>query len=114
MNGRIEGPLPEIVTTDWFVTETLTLEQVTVSANSDYEADVSIAKKPGYRLIGIVGFDLGRVSGTRYHYFQLYRLEFTVGDGDTDTITIGLRSNYSSSGKPEMIYKLLYIREDWT
>ena len=115
MNGRVNGPLPEIVTTDWFVTDKYEETQTNIGANSDYEADITIPKKEGYRLFGIGGFDLGRTSGTRYFYFKLYRAAITVGDGETDTISIGMRNDYTSSGAAHaIILKLIYIREDWT
>lgn len=114
MNGYVNGPLPAIDTTDWFVTDTYTGTKTSISANSDYEANISIPKKPGYRLIGIGGFELGHESGTRYFYFTAYRMEIAVGSGDTDTITIGLRNDYSSSGAyHEIVLKLIYIREVW-
>lgn len=114
MNGKMIGPLPAIDTTDWFVSDGFSNTKTNISANSNYEADLSVPKKTGYRLIGIGGFELGHESGTRFYYFQLYRADIEIGSS-ADTIHIGLRNNYTSSGAAhEIILKLIYIREDWT
>lgn len=114
MNGKREGSLPVIDTTNWFVSDTFSNTKTTISSNSNYEADLVVPKKTGYRLIGIGGFELGHESGTRYFYFTMYRAAIEIGSTE-DTIHVGLRNSYSSSGAAhEIIFKLIYIREDWT
>ena len=113
MIGKVNGPLPELDLTDWFVTDTFTNDQLSISASSSYEADLSIPKKTGYRLFAVGGYDCGNESGTRFAYFQLYRYDITIGSGDMDTISVGLRNNYTSSGaKHEITLQLIYIREE--
>lgn len=113
MNGKMNGPLRELDLTDWFVTDTFQNEQLSISASSSYEADLTIPKKSGYRLFAVGGYDCGNESGTRFAYFQLYRCDITIGSGDTDTISVGLRNNYTSSGaKHEITLQLIYIREE--
>ena len=79
MNGKRDGSLPTINTTDWFITDEITNTRTNISQSSVYEADISVPKKTGYRLIAIGGFDLGRSSGTRFFYFTLYRAEIEIG-----------------------------------
>lgn len=87
-----------------FLEDSYTSESVTIASNSGYNAEWTVAKKAGYTLFAIVGFQSAIMS-------RLYRMDFEIGE-ENDTLLIGIKNTSpSSSTTVQVVLHLLYLKE---
>lgn len=116
MNGRINGPLPELDVDNLLIADTIphtggTAISGSVSSSSNKEVSVSIDKIEHYRLIGVGGWEFSGASGSSY--LCVYESKVTIGgEGEQDTVTLGLKNTQSSSSSYNLVLKLIYAREE--
>lgn len=111
MNGKYTPPPAYPVLGDYIVIEPFAaLTDYSASSGSYYEETPTVAKKTGYELIGISGFNCkaSETSGSNPDRMSFFRMAYEIGEGSTDTIKIGFRAN--AAGKVDVTVDLMYFK----
>ena len=109
MNGKYTPPPTYPSLGDYILIETTTFENLSASSGDGVEQTKTLAKKTGYKLIGIAGYDCkaSETSGSNPDRASFFRVTYDEGNSN-DTILIGFRAN--AALKVDVDVYLMYFK----
>lgn len=113
MNGRYTPPPEYPSLGDYILLDSVTFSNISASSGDGEEHTQTVAKKTGYRLIGIAGYNCkaSETSGSnpdRASFFRVTFNEDTTEGATTDSVLIGFRAN--ASLKVDVVVYLMYFK----
>ena len=116
MNGMYR-PLPQYPSLEnYLVVEDYVQDNISLSAGGYNSATWTVAKKTGYKLMGIAGVtcENATTSGSNSSRIMFYRTSYELGaEGtDSDSLYVGIRNTHTSAAAIKVTLQLLYFKID--